>query len=113
MEEVVVRFLVGGVIVSAFAVLGDVPRPKTFAGIFAAAPSVALATLGLKFASQGGDQVATQGRSMVAGAAALCVYGLVLTWALLHNVGGTLRLSASAVAVWFGMALGLWWLALR
>ena len=37
MTEYVVRFLVGGVVVSAFAMLGDVLRPKSFAGLFAAA----------------------------------------------------------------------------
>lgn len=38
MTEYVVRFLVGGVVVSAFAMLGDVLRPKSFAGLFGAAP---------------------------------------------------------------------------
>jgi hypothetical protein len=47
MTEYVVRFLVGGVAVSAFAMLGDVLRPKSFAGLFGAAPSVAFATLGI------------------------------------------------------------------
>jgi hypothetical protein len=36
MTEYVVRFLVGGVVVSAFAMLGDVLRPKSFAGLFGA-----------------------------------------------------------------------------
>ncbi len=47
--EYFVRFLVGGIVVSAFAVLGDVLRPKSFAGLFGAAPSLALATLSLAF----------------------------------------------------------------
>ena len=47
MTEYLVRFLVGGVVVSAFAMLSDVLRPKSFAGLFGAAPSVALATLGI------------------------------------------------------------------
>ena len=46
MTEYLVRFLVGGVVVSAFAMFGDVLRPKSFAGLFGAAPAVALATLG-------------------------------------------------------------------
>jgi 4-hydroxybenzoate polyprenyltransferase len=45
MSQIVIRFLVGGAIVSAFAVLGDLWHPRGFAGLFAAAPSVALATL--------------------------------------------------------------------
>ena len=34
MTEYVIRFLVGGIVVSAFAVLGDILRPKSFAGLF-------------------------------------------------------------------------------
>jgi hypothetical protein len=45
--EYVLRFLIGGSIVSLFAVFGDVLRPKSAAGLLGAAPSVALATLGL------------------------------------------------------------------
>ena len=47
MTEYVIRFLAGGVVVSAFAMLGDLLRPKSFAGLFGAAPSVALTTLGI------------------------------------------------------------------
>ena len=41
------RFLLGGALVSLFALLGDVLRPRRLAGIFGGAPSVALATLAL------------------------------------------------------------------
>ena len=51
--DYLLRFLIGGVVVSVFAVLGDVLRPKSFAGLFGAAPSVALATLGLAFWKHG------------------------------------------------------------
>jgi hypothetical protein len=39
--EYMIRFLAGGVIVSLFAMIGDVLRPKSFAGLFGAAPSIA------------------------------------------------------------------------
>ena len=45
MTEYILRFIVGGAIVSAFATLGDMLRPKSFAELLGAAPSVALATL--------------------------------------------------------------------
>lgn len=45
--ELLLRFLIGGSVVSLFAIAGDVFRPKSFAGLFGAAPSVALATLAL------------------------------------------------------------------
>lgn len=42
MTEVCIRFTVGGLFVSVFALVGDVLKPKSFAGLFGAAPSVAL-----------------------------------------------------------------------
>lgn len=39
--------------VSLFAMAGDILRPKGFAGLFSAAPSVALATLCLSAFTQG------------------------------------------------------------
>jgi hypothetical protein len=43
--EFLIRFIIGGLFVSAFAVLGDVLKPKSIAGLFGATPSSALATL--------------------------------------------------------------------
>ena len=71
MTEYLVRFLVGGVVVSAFAMLGDVIRPKSFAGLFGAAPSVALATLGIAIYQHGAGYAALQSQTMMAGAIAL------------------------------------------
>ena len=65
------RFLIGGAVVSCFALLGDLLRPKSFAGLFGAAPSVALATLGLAFWKHGGDYASAEGRSMILGSIAL------------------------------------------
>ncbi len=45
MWEILVRFIAGGIIISVFALIGDVLKPKSFAGLFGAAPSVALVTL--------------------------------------------------------------------
>ena len=39
---------------SLFAILGDPLKPKSFAGLFGAAPSVALATLGLTIVTNAG-----------------------------------------------------------
>jgi len=43
--ELVERFFLGGPIVSAFAVLGYVLRPKGFAGLFGAAPEMIFQTI--------------------------------------------------------------------
>ena len=45
--QLLYRFLIGGAVVMLFAAIGDVLRPKSFAGIFGAAPSISLATLAL------------------------------------------------------------------
>jgi hypothetical protein len=39
--ELIARFLLGGIVVSFFAVLRDALKPKSFAGLLGAAPSVA------------------------------------------------------------------------
>src|SRR5690348_4196853 len=80
--ELAFRFLVGGSVVSLFALVGEVFKPKTFAGLFGAAPSVAIATLGLAFAHHGPDYLFAESRSMIVGALAFTAYGaacIVLT----------------------------------
>jgi len=108
--ELVVRFVLGGVVVTAFAVLADVLQPKSFAVIFGAAPSVALATLGLTFASHGGSYAGLEGRSMIAGSAAFLLYAVLTSRLLLKRTGNTLVV---ACAAWLAMAFGLWGLFLR
>jgi hypothetical protein len=51
-------------------------KSKSFAGLFGAAPSVALAALALTIATHGKLYTATEGRSMVAGAAAFFLYAV-------------------------------------
>ncbi len=70
MWEMLFRFLVGGALVSAFACLSDVFKPQSFAGLFGAAPSIALATLGLTVFREGPVYAAIEARSMMAGAIA-------------------------------------------
>ena len=53
--------------VSAFAAVGDVVRPKSFAGLFGAAPSIAIATLLIALLKQGPSYIAIEGRSMILG----------------------------------------------
>jgi hypothetical protein len=82
--EYLFRFLAGGVVVSAFAVLGDVLRPKSFAGLFGAAPSVALATVSLALWKEGGAYASIEGRSMILGSFALALYSLVVCQLLMR-----------------------------
>ena len=107
MTEYVIRFLVGGVLVSAFAMLGDVLRPKSFAGLFGAAPSVALATLGIAIYQHGESYAATQTLSMMAGAVALAVYSVVVCHVLVRARLRALPATMMSLAVWLLVAFGL------
>ncbi len=72
--ELIIRFVLGGLIVSIFAIIGEVFKPKTFAGIFGAAPSVALASLGLTFLTKSMQHASLDGRSMLCGGIALACW---------------------------------------
>ena len=113
MEELLLRFLAGGFIVSLFAVLGDVFEPKSFAGIFGAAPSVALATLALTISGKGKDYAATELRSTVIGAAAFVVYAQVLARTLMHRDYSAKTAASVMIAVWLTVAVGAWAVWLR
>jgi len=90
MIQILVRFLVGGAVVSAFTIIGDLSKPKSFAGLFGAAPSVALATLGLTIATEGASYAANESRSMMAVAIALacCVSWVMMRVALAGSIAG-------------------------
>jgi hypothetical protein len=53
MKELFIRLVVGGTVVSFFAVLGDLLKPKSFAGLLGTRLSVALATLSLTVLKDG------------------------------------------------------------
>jgi len=78
LRELILRAIIGGAMVTVFAEFGDLFKPRRFAGHFGAAPSVALATLGLTIASQGKNFAELEARSMLAGAA--------LSWQRLRSV---------------------------
>lgn len=105
--EYVARFLIGGLAVSAFAILGDVLRPKSFAGLFGAAPSVAMATLGIAFVQHDAHYAAVQGEAMIWGAVALLVYSIIVCQLLMRFRWNALPATLLALVVWIAVALGL------
>jgi hypothetical protein len=111
MTEYVIRFLVGGAVVSAFAMLGDVLKPKSFAGLFGAAPSVALATLGIAIYQHGASYAASQSFSMMAGAIALAVYSAIVCQLLMRARMRALPATMLSIVVWLFAAFGLWSMA--
>ena len=77
MKDLILRFVIGGIVVCAFAALDDVLKPKSFAGLFGAAPSIALATLGLTIAANEKIYAATEARSIIGGALAFFLYAYI------------------------------------
>jgi hypothetical protein len=106
MLEYVLRFVAGGIAVSAFAAFGDALRPKSFAGLFGAAPSIALATLVITVSKDGTTFAAVEGRSMIVGAVALAAYGWGTCLLLQKFKISSWVATLVALLVWFAVAFG-------
>ncbi len=107
MTEYLVRFVAGGLIVSVFAILGDMLRPKSFAGLLGAAPSVALATLGIAVVQHGPQYAAAVSWTMIYGAIALACYSVVVCHLLMSFRVGALPATILAFVAWLVVAFGL------
>jgi uncharacterized membrane protein (GlpM family) len=106
-KEIFIRLAVGGSVVSVFAILGDILKPKTFAGLFSAAPSVALATLALTIVDSGKPYAAMEARAMMIGAVAFLVYAWCVSRLLMKHKIPTLAVTSGSLAVWMIAAFGL------
>lgn len=113
MSDLLIRFFIGGVVVSLFALLGDLFTPKSFGGLFSAAPSVALATLALTVMKDGRDYASTEARSMIAGAVALFIYAALVSWLLARKRISGKSAALMAMPAWFVVAFGAWAVLLR
>jgi Protein of unknown function (DUF3147) len=109
LTDVVLRFFIGGLIVSVFSLISDLLKPKTFAGLFGAAPSVALATLGLTVLKNGKQYAAVEARSMIIGAVALLLYAAAASYVLLRFKFSALPVTIITLLLWLGVATGLWY----
>jgi len=108
LTDALIRFAMGGIIVSAFSVVGELFKPKTFAGLFGAAPSVGIATLALTFHNDGGAVVATEARWMLLATFALVVYSATC---VTLSRRGAVPVWLDAATAWiasFVVAAGLW-----
>ena len=103
---VAIKALAGGTLVLAFAAIGQLIKPRSLSGIFAAAPSVALASLAVTVLVSGPEPAARQLAGMVAGAAALAVYCLVGLESVKRF--GAPKGALTAMTAWFGVAVALW-----
>jgi hypothetical protein len=105
MHEVVVlavKALDGGLLVTAFALIGEMAVPKRFAGLFSAAPSVALANLAVVVVASGAPEAQRQSTGMIVGAVAMvvaCAAGILLV-----KHGGARRGSLALCGLWVVVA---------
>jgi hypothetical protein len=113
MKEIIVRFLIGGLAVSFFSVLGDIFKPKSFAGLFGAVPSVALATLGIAIVKDGRQFAAIEAHSMIAGSIALFLYTSAVSWILMRRSVSALWVATTCLMLWALVAFSGWYLWLR
>jgi uncharacterized protein DUF3147 len=97
----------GGLFVTFFARLGDAITPKSFAGIFGASPSVALASLVLTLGLNGKSYDAAETRSMIAGAIAFLIYCSCVFYALVRSKLQALRATLLLLPLWFAAAFGI------
>lgn len=109
-EELAIRFAVGGIVVSTFAALGEIFAPKSFAGLFSAAPSVALATLAVTFAQQGWPGAVEECRTMMIGAVALIVYTSVCIMVVPRPAVSVWLGTTLSWTIWLALSFGLYWL---
>lgn len=113
MHELLIRFLIGGAAVAVFSFIGCLFTPKSFAGLFGAAPSVALATLAMTVSKNGSNYAAVEAYSMIGGAIAFFLYASATSAVLMTKRYSTLRTTIVCMTVWFGSAFLLWQFWLR
>jgi uncharacterized membrane protein (GlpM family) len=106
--ELVVRFLIGGIVVSLFAAIAEIVRPKSFAGLFGAAPSIALTTLGIAIVQHGKDYAGIEARSMIFGALAFFLYAAAASWLLMRYKTRALATTVGLLPLWLAASLAFW-----
>jgi uncharacterized membrane protein (GlpM family) len=113
MQDLVLRFLIGGLVVCAFAVIGDMVKPESLGGVFAAAPTIALATVVLSLHSHGATYVAVEARSMIGGAIAFFGYACAVSFVMMRLRPRAVVAASGLLPAWFAVAAGLWAVWLR
>lgn len=92
---------------------GGLFKPKSFAGLFGAAPSVALATLGLTVASNGGLCATIEARSMIGGAWEFLIYTCCECWVMMRLQWQALVATMALMPLWLVSAWAFWFILVR
>jgi len=106
-----IKGLLGGGLVVAFSLLAEAVRPKSFAGLFGAAPSIAVAGLAVTLVLKGSHEARLQSLGMILGSVAFVIAALVATGLLTKM--SALETSLLSWAAWILAASGLYVLLLR
>jgi hypothetical protein len=108
---ILLKGLVGGTFVVLFALMGEVIRPRSLAGLTSSAPSIATASLLVALLTSGALMAFDLSLGMIAGAVGLVVWCPVgvKTVDRLRSVRGALV----ATVAWFAAVVILWALFLR
>jgi uncharacterized membrane protein (GlpM family) len=102
-----VKGLAGGALVVVFALLSETLKPKRFAGLFSAAPAVALAGMVVVLLTKGSHDARENAIGMIAGSVAMAAYAAVVI-PLLRRTNAP-RASLQAVLVWLVTASVVAW----
>jgi uncharacterized membrane protein (GlpM family) len=93
-----VKGVAGGSLVVAFALLSETLKPKRFAGLFSAAPAVALAGMAIVLLTKGSHDAHENAVGMIAGSVAMAAYAAAVV-PLLRRTKAP-RVSLMAMPVW-------------
>jgi hypothetical protein len=102
------KAIAGGCLVVAFAMISDVLKPKAFAGLFSAAPSVAIASLALTAVLMSSDKASQSALAMVAGALGMIAFCLIA--GLLEKRVGAVAGAGLAWLSWAAVAAIAFWI---
>lgn len=97
-----VKGVCGGLLVVAFALLSEGLSPKRFAGLFGAAPSVAIAGLSITLIDKGIPEAHKNAIGMIAGGVGMVAYAVGVV-PLLRRTGAK-RAASTALTVWAAAA---------
>src|SRR5487761_534466 len=93
-----IKGLAGGTLVVTFALLAEGLSPKRFAGLFSAAPAVAVAGLTLVLIDKGARDTHQEAVGMLAGSAGMIAYAATVIPLLRRLHAG--RAAATALGAW-------------
>ena len=93
-----IKGLAGGCLVVVFALISEGLEPKRFAGLFSAAPAVALAGLTVTLLDKGAHDAHQSAAGMIAGGVGMAVYAAAVI-PLLRRAR-PLKASIAAIGVW-------------